>query len=159
MAYSIRTLGPSESFKTQYGEMLKYTVQFEGSEDWVQINQKPDSPAPKVGDTLEGTIETTQYGKRFKKAQGPGGFTGGRQNDPETRGSIERQSALKVASEAVYNWHMLNNDEHRADLDTYMVEIITTAKKFQAHLGNVNPQTTVKVEEDLPPASNYENMQ
>lgn len=159
MSYTIKTVGPSKEITTKYGPLKVYSVQFEGAEDWVEINQKPESPAPTAGDNLDGTIESTQYGKRFKKAQVAGGFTGGRQTDPETRGSIERQTALKEAREAVYNFQVLA-DGKPSDLDAYIVEIIATAKKFQAYLGNANAQTTVKAEDDnLPPITSYEQMQ
>lgn len=66
------------SYTGKFGTMVKYAIQFEGQEEAVELSQKPETPAPKAGDELEGTIEDTQYGKRFKKAQGSfskGGFS------------------------------------------------------------------------------------
>jgi hypothetical protein len=83
-------------FNGKYGRLFKYAVQFEGQDEAVELNQKPDSPAPKAGDILEGTIETTQYGRRFKRAQS-GGFGGGFKADPERQKSIEWQSARRDA--------------------------------------------------------------
>lgn len=155
--YKILAVGKQREVQTNNGTFKVYDIELEG-EGWAEVMQKPDSPAPKPGDSLEGTVTNDpKWGKKFKR-QGAGGAPAGRQNDPETRGSIERQTALKEAREAVYNFHLTKSDAPQ-DLDTYVVEIIATAKKFQGHLGNSNPQTTVRMDDNLPPASNYENMQ
>lgn len=71
----------------------------------VELTQKKTTPAPQVGQTLEGDVETGgQYGAKFKKAQGGGarqGGGGGRPRDPAERASIERQVAFKGAVELV----------------------------------------------------------
>lgn len=57
------------------------------------------TPLPTVGSTLEGTIEPSDYGPKFKKA---GGFTGGggggpRQRDPRESAQIQRQHSQEMA--------------------------------------------------------------
>jgi len=73
--------------------MAKYAIKFQNQDEAVEMSQKPDTPAPKAGDILEGEIESTQHGKRFKKAR----VGGGRFNDPQTRMEIIRQNALTNA--------------------------------------------------------------
>lgn len=159
MSYKIKTVGPVEQFNGQYGPMKSYQIQFEGSDDWVKLNQKPDSSAPTIGQELEGTIEDGQWGKRFKKAPGAsGGFSGGRSSDPEQRGSIERQSSLKAAVEAVYNFHLLTGEKPQS-LAAYRTNIIIAAKEFSGFVSNAAPSTTIAPADDLPPVSAYENQQ
>ncbi len=133
MAYVIRTVGPTESFKTQYGQMTKYTVQFEGADDWVQINQKPESPAPKIGDSLDGTVETSQYGLKFKRAQNaPGGPGRGSSNDPATRTSIERQSSVNAAVTVVRDFY--DGKVTDLTLKEYASKVISVATLFERHM-------------------------
>lgn len=69
----------------------------------IELAQKKTTPAPQVGDTLEGSIDRSgSYGPKFKKAQGQGGGGargggGSRARDPQERASIERQVAYKGA--------------------------------------------------------------
>jgi hypothetical protein len=54
--------------------METYNVMVEGESEPVEVNRKPgDKPA--VGEVLTGSLETTEYGKRFKKERKP--FTPG----------------------------------------------------------------------------------
>jgi len=69
-----------------------YGLGLEGEEGQVEVLQKPETPAPVVGSMIEGTITTSQYGKRIKKER-IGGFSGGK-NDPRTQEQIIRQNAL-----------------------------------------------------------------
>lgn len=96
MNYKIVTAMKTGEFEGKYGKLYKYAVQFEGKDEAVEMNQKPGSPAPKAGDELEGTIESTQYGKRFKRTQ-TGGNQGGYRDNPERQSSIEWQSARRDA--------------------------------------------------------------
>ncbi len=47
--------------------METYKVMVEGEEDAIDVNRKPGNP-PQVGDILSGTLEVTDFGKRFKAA-------------------------------------------------------------------------------------------
>ncbi len=53
---------------TQYGSLVGYQIKFEGQADVVSLNQKPETPAPTVGQKLFGHLEPTPYGMKFKKA-------------------------------------------------------------------------------------------
>lgn len=65
-----------KEYTSKFGDMKNYRVQLSGETDMVNINQKAATPAPLVGDVLNGTIEEGQYGKKFKKEYNPSGGPG-----------------------------------------------------------------------------------
>lgn len=93
MTYKITGSIKTQDRQSDYGMMSDYAISFESGET-AQLSQKQTTPAPKVGDILEGTIEQTKYGPKFKKAQ-KDGFNG--RQDPETRKEIIRQNSLTNA--------------------------------------------------------------
>lgn len=98
--FKITAVSPEvREYETKFGEMKSYKVRFEGSQDVVEISQKASTPAPTVGQELEGTITDTEYGKKFKKAFGQTGFQGGRKEDPAKQDSIMKQTSLKAAAQ------------------------------------------------------------
>jgi hypothetical protein len=97
MTYKIANAMKTGEYESKFGKMFKYTIQFEGESEAVELSQKPESPAPKVGDQLEGTIEDTQYGRKFRKERKEGGQVGGYKSNPETQKQIIRQNALTNA--------------------------------------------------------------
>lgn len=81
--YKIVKVGKGEefSFKGNDGDvtLVNWDIQLEGVANWVKLVLKPDAPAPKEGDELEGHIEDTgKYGYKFVKKRGGGGFGGGK---------------------------------------------------------------------------------
>jgi hypothetical protein len=143
----IRTLGPISEFKGQYGPMKSYSVQFEGSDDWITINQKPESPAPIVGQEEEGTVEDTPYGKRFKRLpKVSGSFQKSYSKSLEEITSIQRQTALTRAVEAVYNFNTLKGSDLSAiKLTDYSNAIIIVASRFTHYLETGQVQDTVNL--------------
>lgn len=83
--YTVRAVSPDvKSYEGKHGLMNSYKLKFEeGNQDIVvQLSQKATSPAPRMGDRLDGTIDMgAQYGpkfqKDFKQGGGGGGFKGG----------------------------------------------------------------------------------
>lgn len=76
MSYTVAAVNPNtRTFNTRNGEMISYEVRFqEIGTEVIEIAQKPSTPAPKVGDVLEGTIDRTgNYGPKFKKDFQAGG--------------------------------------------------------------------------------------
>lgn len=69
MSYVISDISTDIStYSSQHGDFKSYKVRFnQTGDDVIQISQKASTPAPKVGDTLEGSIEETSFGKKFKK--------------------------------------------------------------------------------------------
>lgn len=100
--YKVDTVGPVETFTTKDNvELTKYSLRFEGRSDWVSLVQKPDSTAPKEGDTLKGEIEQSDYGPKFKKERSGGG---GRGFSPGAAYS----SALDASIDFVNGWMLAN---------------------------------------------------
>lgn len=62
---------------TKFGDMSSYKVKLEGVDQPVEILQKKETRPPFEGDVLNGHIEETQYGPKFKKEQAFGGGGGG----------------------------------------------------------------------------------
>ena len=81
--YKIAQVGPTRDwdFNSDSGKiaMKTYSIQLEGIADWVDFNQKADVDAPTVGQEIEGHVEDAgQYGLKFQKKRGSGGFFGGK---------------------------------------------------------------------------------
>jgi hypothetical protein len=83
--------------------LFKYIVSFEGQENGAEFLQKPETPAPKPGDVLEGELTSDpKWGLKFKRskpAYAGGGSSGGYagKNSPETSAQITRMNALTNA--------------------------------------------------------------
>ncbi len=108
-SYTIQAVSDkTEQFETDHGHMVKYYVKFQGADDAIQINKKPSSDPPAVGQVLDGDIETTKWGKKFKAAfkqfSTPGGSGSASSSDPNIQASIHAQFAIREAREWVqYN--------------------------------------------------------
>jgi hypothetical protein len=108
-SYTITAVQPEPRAwnSTKGGPMLSYRVTLRNEQGAEKPNvewaRKATSPAPAVGQTIEGTVEDGQYGPKFKAAQqmGGGGGGGGRPRDPAERRSIAMQASQKVAVDAV----------------------------------------------------------
>lgn len=80
-AYTVTAVSAeTRKYDTQFGQMISYKLKLEGVDGVVELGQKTTTPAPQQGQVLNGHVETTQYGLKFKKEQaqgfgGGGGFT------------------------------------------------------------------------------------
>lgn len=85
--YKVINAMQTGEFEGSYGKMVKYAVQLEldGKIDTAELNQKPDTPAPKAGDMLSGTIDDTKFGKKFKKESKP--YSGGGRSNFDSDGA------------------------------------------------------------------------
>lgn len=76
------------------GPMLSYKINVEDDQKFatpfVEWARKESSPAPIVGQKIEGSLELTDYGHKFKAAQSPNGFGGSRPEDPKKAAAIGR---------------------------------------------------------------------
>lgn len=104
MAYTVTEVQPNpKPWRSSRGDdMLGYRLTLQNGTETVtncELSQKASTPAPTVGQELDGTIDReAQYGPKFKKAYagGPGG--GGRPRDPKETAAIQRQHSQKVAA-------------------------------------------------------------
>lgn len=84
------------------GPMLSYKILVEGPDaptGQVELAQKKDTPAPTVGQVIEGTIENTDYGPKLKKEYGGGGGGGKyfKPKDPAEIRGMQRSHAQEMA--------------------------------------------------------------
>lgn len=79
--YKILEVQERNRWSGKFGDFQDYAVKLEGVDNWVQLSQKPETPAPEVNGTLYGHLETQTRGDKtfmkFKKAQRPDGNSGG----------------------------------------------------------------------------------
>ena len=100
MNYKVTNSMKTREFTGRYGRTFVYTLNLEnlklenGDPEPIEISQKPETPAPKVGDEISGNIEQGKYGVRILKKDKTGGFG---KNDPQTREEIIRQNSLTNA--------------------------------------------------------------
>ena len=114
--YTVKAINRQKNWSGKFGDMVSYYCLLEngeGNQAEVELAQKVSTAAPQVGQSLEGTVENGEYGKKFKKAQpAGGGFRGGpRPDDPATRDSIERQVAVKAAAEVFAGQNKLPSED------------------------------------------------
>lgn len=99
--YTVETVQPKATFKNDYGEFQVYALTLtDGTTPQnVEMNQKITTPAPTVGQRLEGEISTDKNGYlKFKKAQQQNGGGGGRgPRDPKETAQITRQHSQEMA--------------------------------------------------------------
>jgi hypothetical protein len=111
--YKIEEVVGSRPWATKDGnKFVDYTIALEGVPQQVGLNQKPESPAPKAGESIDLTLEPFPQeridkaarlgnmlkGTRPKTFGGGGGGGGGpRTDDPKTSRSIAMQASQKVA--------------------------------------------------------------
>jgi hypothetical protein len=60
-----------KSWMSKHGEMYTWLIQVEGNGEPVQLNKKPSSTAPKVGDVIYGEIELSDFGQKLQQVQRP----------------------------------------------------------------------------------------
>lgn len=117
--YTIEAVGPIKEWSGAHGPMKDYQIKFKEEPEWVTVTQRPETPAPTVGQTLTGTINPTQYGKKFKKEQA---FSGG--------GGSPRQP---IDHDSMYKCNALNNAVAMAG-DSTNEQILGRADVFYAWL-------------------------
>jgi hypothetical protein len=95
----------SRQWQGQHGPMVTYRIELEDHGP-AELNQKPETAAPHVGQSVFGDLEPPKdprYPPKLRKVQQQGGFkgNGGKAMDPEQRRSIERQVSAKIAADLV----------------------------------------------------------
>lgn len=100
----IEVLPEKREFDTRYGPMVAHKVKIEGEQGsgLVEIKQKPETPPPTMGQTLQGEImQKPGFTPEFKKdkpaysGQSNGG--GSRPRDPKETAAIVRQHSQHMA--------------------------------------------------------------
>lgn len=134
--YTVVNATKSGEFTGKGGVMHKYLVQLEGVDVGVEVVQKPDTPVLKAGDKLNGTIEDTQYGKKFKKEFSGGRGGGGYKESPEKAEDIRRMNALTNATQIVSHSSMGDKIDPKEVLRTAELLNLWLAKKIKISLSD-----------------------
>lgn len=101
-AFKIEEVLSQREFTSQHGPLISYKVRFSGEQGngEAEVVQRPTTRAPQAGETIDATIEQTQYGPKLKKVpKQPGSGGGYKQDDPKTIARITRSHCQKVAVE------------------------------------------------------------
>jgi hypothetical protein len=110
------------------GPMLSYKVGVKGDDGFegvVEIAQKESTPAPTVGQTIEGTLDKSspKYPPKLKKAFGGGGGGRPKPNDEEIRKAVAYKGAVELTCAAMATVPEKIKPEVPTDGITAMVEI------------------------------------
>jgi hypothetical protein len=85
---------PPKTWTSKYGPMETYLVRLDGNDEAIEINRKPGN-VPQEGEELYGTIEETDFGKRFKPAKKP--FNQDYKGQVRDDATVKAQFAIKAA--------------------------------------------------------------
>lgn len=97
MEYTVENATLKKTFEGSKGGTFNvFTVMLSDGQT-VELVQKQESPVPAQGDKLDGTIEKTDYGLKFKKTQAFGGGGGYKPKSIEEQKAINRAVAQKNA--------------------------------------------------------------
>lgn len=162
--YTIKAIHgqPKPWESTKGGPMLSYRVDLADSSGTVaqkvELAQKKDTPAPSVGDTIDGEITTRTYGDppredlRFKKEYGGGGGGrgGGRkylEDDPAIyaakQAAIAAQTSIERATELV-----LAREPNAGSTAQRADEVLAVASKYEAHVAESARRAAMRVRGD-----------
>jgi hypothetical protein len=138
---------------SEYGPKIDYTIALEGVPQQVSLNQKPESPAPKAGDTIDLILEdfpekqvekvprlaNMKKATRPKAAFGGGGFGGGpRPEDPKRNAGIVRQHSQDMAIQVIrLGLEMSIIPEKPADMKSLLDLVRRTADYLDADVKKV----------------------
>ena len=155
MSYKIVSAMKTKERDSDYGVMIDYAAMFEGETEAVEISQKQSTPAPKAGDTLEGTINPTKWGRKFKKAQAA--FSGGQKGSYDTEG-MRWGNSMNVAVQLVAAYRATIKQELAADkvLEYAKYFFDNGYKKEEPNTESKPEVTTTPQGDDEPPIEDRE---
>lgn len=97
--YTIKAVSsaPPREWSGKFGLNKSYRVRFAGSDMTVELAKLASSPPPQVGEIVFGTIESNEYGLKFKTASKVGGGFGGQNRPLRDDSAIQAQWAIGQA--------------------------------------------------------------
>lgn len=100
----------------------------------VDVSRKNSAPAPRVGEKVDGEVDTSgQYGPKLKATRRGGGGGGPRGKDPQERSEIRRQHSHSMALRWAELQHARGLLAPSFDLD----EVLDVADRFYRQSGSV----------------------
>jgi hypothetical protein len=97
-------VGEPREWEGKYGKNLSYRLSLAGHDGVVELSQKPETPAPKVGDSIEGELvpSSGDFPPKLRRAKPQGGFNGGGGGmSPEREKRIVRQHSQSMGIETL----------------------------------------------------------
>jgi hypothetical protein len=97
-------VGEPREWEGKFGKNLSYTLALSGREGVVELSQRPETPAPKAGDSIEGELVPSQgdFPPKLKRAKPQNGYGGGGGGmSPEREKRIVRQHSQSMAIETL----------------------------------------------------------
>ena len=94
MEYTITNVQRRDEWRSRYAptqapDMVDYAIALEGQQGWIKLSQKVTTPAPTVGQTINGRIERDPSGNPKFKKETPGyAGTTQRSGSPQQVGDI-----------------------------------------------------------------------
>lgn len=156
--YKVSAVNPeTKQWQSQYGAMVTYTVMFEGRETPIEMNKKPDSPAPRAGDEVFGDINRTEYGDKFKSAPKPfagGGFGGGASKPYASKSQDQFTMYLSYAKDLVV---AMIAQGAKIDMDTAVQLTLGAGHELYDGRPDGNSGTTTRPEPTVEPVTGQES--
>lgn len=109
------------SFAKGPAHVLLLTLQSNGNTEQAEMFAMKSTPMPEVGSKVEGTIEQSDYGPKFKKAGGRGGG-GYKGKSPAEEMRIVRQHSAEMALRACAILGHLPDEESFRNLVQWFVD-------------------------------------
>lgn len=147
MQYKVLAVGSEGAnaprhYESKYGSMVAYKLKLEGSNDIVELSKKSTSPAPAIGDTLNGTVEKTDFGHKFKaESTFNGTGNGGKSYQPKDEAAIKAMWAIGQAVQ-LHAAVTRNGGEEAQGIEV-------TAKELFAMVERVKAGTSAVVTKDV----------
>lgn len=98
--YVIKSVEARKAYSTDYGEMQPYALELQGVDGFVQLSQKPETPAPEVGTTLHGYTFEQKSAKgsflKFKKVNEQYQNNNGGGNSSSSSSSADNDYIVKL---------------------------------------------------------------
>lgn len=156
--FTVKSAEVSKTDVGKYGnnEITATIEDASGTSHQVTFLQKPASPLPTPGDTLEGTVEESQYGLKFRRAwKNNGGNFGGGNFSKDREESIDRAVAIKSATQLVsariMAGELKGEEAAQAALEAMTVDIIALVKGDKAAEGKAQqPKKAAGTDSDIP---------
>lgn len=149
MEYKITAVSENvKTYESKYGQMKEYKVKLEGVAEAVSINQKDSSPAPVVGSTLTGSIQDTEYGKKFKKEYSQGGFSGGSKSYSKPQGD-NFTMFLSYAKDLANTLLQLDGEIDDKKFEKVLTQVANAGKYLYANRPGQEPAPTETLGEQI----------
>lgn len=99
--YRITSAQRRDEWQSKYGPMVAYDLALEGEDGWIRLNQKPETPPPREGESITGNIKVVDVrdGESFRKIQKVNPQYADRDNRPQQSSSSQEGYMVEMLEE------------------------------------------------------------